>query len=226
MSSKSDPEIHWGYEGDRGPGCWGDLSPSFVLCKSGREQSPIDIPSTTPVNPADLVFDYAPSALHIVNNGHSIQANYDPGSGLEADGERYELVQFHFHNPSENTVDGMATEMEMHLVHQNGQGEIAVVGVFLVEGAENKAYAPVFDHMPDAPGDPVDVAGVARGCRCTVAGGSQLLALGRVADDAAMYGGREVVDVAGAGGIVRGTDSGVQGIVHRERPAGAADECA
>ena len=35
-----------------------------------------------------------------------------------------------------------------------------MVGVFLVEGAENEAYAPVFDNMPDAPGDPVDVAGV------------------------------------------------------------------
>ncbi len=100
------------------------------MCKSGREQSPIDIPSTAPVNPADLVFDYASLALHIVNNGHSIQANYDPGSGLEVDGERYRLLQFHFHNPSENTVDGVATEMEMHLVHVERPGRDCGGGCF------------------------------------------------------------------------------------------------
>lgn len=160
VADNAGSHVHWGYEGEIGPEHWSDLSPDFVLCKSGREQSPIDIPGRAAFNPPDLVFDYYPSALHIANNGHSIQANYDAGSSLRVDGESYPLVQFHFHNPSENTVDGVATEMEMHLVHVSERGEIAVVGVFLVEGEANAAYAPVFDNMPSEEGETVDVAGV------------------------------------------------------------------
>jgi carbonic anhydrase len=160
VTSKTAPDVHWGYEGDIGPDRWGDLCPEFAMCKTGRAQSPIDVPSSASANPADLIFDYHPSALHIVNNGHSIQANYDADSALRVDGQSYELLQFHFHNPSETTVDGVATPMELHLVHVNGSGEIAVVGVFLAEGAHNAAYAPVFDNMPPTVGEPVTVAGV------------------------------------------------------------------
>ncbi|MBW7882941.1 MAG: carbonic anhydrase family protein [Caldilineaceae bacterium] len=153
-------DIHWSYGGDTGPEYWGDLSPEFATCSSGTEQSPIDIASAAPLNPADLVFSYEPSALTVVNNGHTIQANYDPGSTFEVDGLSYQLLQFHFHNPSEHTVDSSATPMELHLVHKNDRGELAVVGVFLIEGAENAALAPVFANMPDEEGEPVAVDGI------------------------------------------------------------------
>jgi len=154
------PSPAWGYAEDNGPAKWGDLAPQNVLCKTGKKQSPIDIPSTANLNPDDLVFDYVPSALQIVNTGNSIQVNYDAGSALVVDGQRYPLIQFHFHNPSENTVDGLATPMEMHLVHVTQRAEIAVVGVFLVEGNEHAAYAPVFDNMPPVAGDLVTEAGL------------------------------------------------------------------
>ena len=159
MPARHKPLPVWGYTEANGPAVWGDLSPHYALCKTGKRQSPIDIPSTAPHNPDDLVFDYAPSALQIFNTGNSIQANYDAGSALEVDGQRYPLIQFHFHNPSENTVDGITTPMEMHLVHITAHADVAVVGVFLVEGNENVAYAPVFDHMPRCAGDSVHVGG-------------------------------------------------------------------
>jgi hypothetical protein len=49
-----------------------------------------------------LEFNYAPGPLHVVDNGHTIQVNVDPGSSLTVAGQRYELVQFHFHHPSEH----------------------------------------------------------------------------------------------------------------------------
>ena len=153
-------EVNWGYDGDEGPDHWGDLCPAYKMAKTGAHQSPIDIISSTLANPADLLFDYQPSALNIVNTSHTIQANDDAGSTLQVDGLTYELVQYHFHNPSENTVDGSATPMEMHLVHRNGNGDIAVVGVFLVDGKENEAYAPVFDNMPATIGEPVTIPDV------------------------------------------------------------------
>ena len=153
-------DIHWGYEGESGPEHWGDLSPDYATCADGMEQSPIDIASTTESNPADLEFSYQPSALTIVNNGHTIQANYDEGSSLGVDGESYALLQFHFHSPSEHTVDDGAAPMELHMVHQNADGDLAVVGILLVEGAENEALAPVFDNLPATEGEPEAIDGV------------------------------------------------------------------
>ncbi|MCB0130091.1 MAG: carbonic anhydrase family protein [Caldilineaceae bacterium] len=153
-------EIHWSYDGDTGPAYWGELSPDWALCGSGESQSPIDIPSSAASNPADLMPIYGPSALTIFNNGHTVQVNYDAGSTLELDGETYELLQFHFHASSEHTVNGVARPMEMHLVHANEDGDLAVVGVFLEEGADNAVFAPIFDNMPAEESEPEAVADV------------------------------------------------------------------
>lgn len=140
--------VHWSYEGKEGPEHWGELSPDFALCAAGVEQSPVDIPASAAVNPADLVFNYQPSALKIQNNGHTIQVDYDPGSTLEVDGVPYELWQFHFHGPSEHTLNGEFSPMEMHLVHRSAEGGLVVVGVMIEGGDENEALAPVWGNLP------------------------------------------------------------------------------
>lgn len=152
--------VHWSYEGAEGPEFWGDLSPDFALCSTGTEQSPIDVPSATTVNPAEIVFNYQPTALTILNNGHTVQINYDPGSSIDVGGKTYELKQFHFHTPSEHAVDSNHTAMEMHLVHQSADGQLAVVGVMLKSGGENSAYQPVFANMPAQEAEPAAVADV------------------------------------------------------------------
>jgi carbonic anhydrase len=151
---------HWGYDGDTGPAHWGDLSPDYVLCGTGQSQSPIDIPSSAPTNPADLGMAYQPSAVNIFNNGHTIEVEYDHGSTLTVDGSDYQLLQYHLHAASENTVDGNHYPMEVHFVHQNAEGRLAVIGVFLQEGAESAAYAPIFANLPTSEGEPEAVPGV------------------------------------------------------------------
>lgn len=151
--------VHWSYEGEEGPAHWGALSPDFAACSSGLQQSPVDIPADAPVNPADIVFNYSPSALTVLNNGHTIQANYDAGSSITIDGMDYQLLQFHFHSDSEHTVAGQPSPMEAHFVHGNAAGQLAVVGVMLKQGDANAALEPVFANMPAAAGDPVAVAG-------------------------------------------------------------------
>lgn len=149
--------IHWGYEGDIGPDKWGDLSPDFATCSTGLEQSPIDIPADAAVNPADIQFNYQPSNLTVVNNGHTIQANYDEGSSITVDGVTYNLLQFHFHEHSEHTLAGQPGTMEVHFVHRNDEGKLAVVGAMMNVGAENQILAPVWTNMPAEEGDPVAV---------------------------------------------------------------------
>jgi carbonic anhydrase len=142
--------VHWTYEGEEGAAHWSGLSPDFVLCQSGSRQSPIDLGGST-LEEKDLpniVFHYQPSKINILNNGHTIQVNYDAGSYIEVDGVRYDLLQVHFHAPSEHSIKGKLAEAELHLVHKSAAGGLAVVGVLIDKGSANSAIQPVWDNLP------------------------------------------------------------------------------
>ena len=151
---------HWSYEGETGPAHWGDLKPEYAIAKSGKRQSPIDLDVADMTEVPELAVAYKPTKLNIVNNGHAIQVNYDQGSSASFGGDRFDLLQFHFHSPSEHTVDGQHRAMEMHLVHRNAQGKLGVIGVFVEEGEENAALARIWAHLPKRAGAPKTVAGV------------------------------------------------------------------
>ncbi|HHD11293.1 MAG TPA: carbonic anhydrase family protein [Deltaproteobacteria bacterium] len=152
-------KAHWGYEGKTGPEHWGELSKEFELCSKGKEQSPVDISNPVPEKMKPLKFSYKKAKkLHVVNNGHTIKVSYPAGSIFDApNGKKYELLQFHFHAPSEHTVGGKAYPMEMHLVHKSKDGKIAVVGVFIKEGAHNKAIEKIWEELPEKEGETEDV---------------------------------------------------------------------
>ena len=152
---------HWGYEGEGGPESWGKLSPEFSTCAAGHSQSPIDIGKTSPASlpkeraafgPAELKIVHHEHVEDAVNNGHTIQVNYTDGDTLAVGDARFELVQYHFHAPSEHTVGGKRYPMEMHLVHKSAAGALAVIGVLIEQGAHNAAFDPVWSHLPKAKG--------------------------------------------------------------------------
>jgi len=152
---------HWTYKGEKGPRFWGRLDPDFSLCKDGHSQSPIDIAKTAPASLKELKADFSPAKLQIVhhehvadeiNNGHTIQVNYSEGDTLTIGDADYELIQFHFHSPSEHTVKGKQYPMEMHFVHKAASGALAVVGVFIERGAHNAAFDPIWANLPSKKG--------------------------------------------------------------------------
>ncbi len=149
--------LHWAYSGTEGPDHWGELSDDFAVCATGHAQSPVDLSGEEAADLPDIIFNYQPSALNILNNGHTIQVNYEPGSTIDLNGTTYELKQFHFHVHSEHTIDGMAYPLEMHLVHQNAEGQLAVVGVMAEAGAVNDPLAAVWENMPTAADETVHV---------------------------------------------------------------------
>lgn len=144
---------HWGYEGEHGPAHWGHISKEYADCSKGKSQSPIDISGAQDENLADIAFNYKSSKINIVNNGHTVQVNYDEGSSIKVNGSEYKLLQFHFHDPSEHTVGGKSFAVELHLVHKNDKGELAVVGVLIEKGTENPAYKTVWANMPKKAGE-------------------------------------------------------------------------
>ena len=151
--------VEWGYTGDTAPSEWASLSDHFVLCATGTCQSPIDISSPQRADLPNPRFDYSTSSINIVNNGHAIQVNCDPGSVLELDGKSFDLLQFHFHAPSEHRVGGRSFPMEMHMVHKADDGQLAVVSVLIAQGRDNPALAPVWAYLPASEGPATTVPG-------------------------------------------------------------------
>jgi carbonic anhydrase len=157
-------EKHWAYETTdetEGPEAWGAL-PGAAACAVGKSQSPVALASAsaTARDLPNLAFAYGAVPLRATNNGHTVQFDAAGAGTVTADGVTYTLSQFHFHAPSEHTLDGRRYPMEMHLVHLDAAGNAAlVVGVFLEEGAENAALAPAFHALPRAAGETLAPAG-------------------------------------------------------------------
>lgn len=163
----------WGYDGDRGPLHWGKLGPDSSLCEKGMNQSPIDLLRTRKTTLDDLQFSYRDAPFHVVNNGHTLQEveplsetaksrypkhgqtvlHSDKDSTIEFDGDLYLLEQFHFHTPSEHTIDHRHYPMELHLVHHNERHETAVVAVFMEEGKHNPFFETFLEHAPSKVGE-------------------------------------------------------------------------
>jgi len=121
------------------PATGGSHDDPYLICEKGKRQSPIDISSTTLQDTqGDLLFRYAPTNIHVIHDGHSVQAINEAPSMVIYRGNSYQLMQLHFHEPSEHHIDGTSYAMEMHLVHKNSQGQILVVGVLIQLGTENK----------------------------------------------------------------------------------------
>jgi carbonic anhydrase len=143
---------HWSYSGATGPEHWASEDPSFAACGSGKHQSPVDIEHAVVEPLPPIQFAYQPIPLTVTDTGHSFQVNAPSGSGgITVGGARYELVQLHFHRPSEEEIQGHRYAMVAHLVHKNANGELAVVAVLIRKGETNPLLSSVFEHFP-APG--------------------------------------------------------------------------
>jgi len=160
---------HWGYKPDNGPAHWGELNPDWVLCAEGQKQSPVDLAGASrqqleemkmAIPAANLRIVHQTHVLDAIDNGHTIQINYDSGETFTIGNESYELRQYHFHSPSEHTVNGRHYPMEMHLVHISKDKKLAVIGVFIEEGRHNAAFDAIWSNLPQKAGQEVHIEDV------------------------------------------------------------------
>ena len=216
----------WTYEGPRGSDHWAELDSQYAAC-SGKEQSPIDIQDTQKADLPELRFDYRPALIpYVTNNGATIRVNYEaPGSGdfLIVGDTRYQLVQFHFHRPSEERIRGKAYDMVLHLMHQSSDGKVVGVAVLLKAGRTNATIAKLWAHMPMSEGEvkvdglevnPLDLVPLKRG----------LLHLPGLADRSALQRRRHLVRAENASGNFHAADRGVRQVVSARCAAAAAAE--
>ncbi|MDP1734967.1 MAG: carbonic anhydrase family protein [Sulfuritalea sp.] len=155
--------VHWAYEGAGAPANWGKLRNEYATCGTGQRQSPIDIREGIKVNLETIRFDYKPTQFRIVDNGHTLQVTVGEGMAMHVMGKRYELIQFHFHRPAEERVNGKLYDMVVHLVHKNDEGQLAVIAVLLEKGAEHPLIQTLWNNMPleremeVTPAEPIDL---------------------------------------------------------------------
>ena len=134
---------HWSYSGDTGPAHWGELDPEFFMCKEGKNQSPVDMNRFVKTKLKKLKATYSGNARTVVNNGHTIKVETMGRNEVVVDGIPFNLLQFHFHTPSENTIEGKHYPMEAHFVHKSKDGEVLVVALMFEEGERNSALDKV-----------------------------------------------------------------------------------
>lgn len=166
---------HFEYSGDIGPANWAKLSPAYAACASGKSQSPVNIASTHDAKLPELDVKYSTLALTFSNNGHAVQANYSagstladqyhhrapykshvmyaPGSTIGHLGATFELKQFHFHSPSEHQVNGKNMPAEVHFVHADKAGNLAVIAVFVEGGPANPTVSQLWQKLPGKEGE-------------------------------------------------------------------------
>lgn len=147
----------WGYSGKTGPDNWAKLSPEYSAC-AGSNQSPINLTGFIDAKLKPIIFNYKDAGSEILNNGHTVQINTIAGSSISIDGIQLDLKQFHFHAPSENLIKGKSFPLEVHLVHADKDGNLAVVAVMFTEGKANKALAQAWAQMPQKEGDKISLS--------------------------------------------------------------------
>ena len=151
---------HWNYEhSHEGPTHWAELDHAFETCAKGTTQSPIDIRNAVKADLPALQFGYGVAAPTIVNNGHTIQVNLPTGQTLKVGDATYELLQFHFHTPSEEALNGKHAAMVGHFVHKNAVGEWGVIAILMQPGKYSAAFEPVFANLPRK-GESINVDGL------------------------------------------------------------------
>ena len=144
---------HWGYTGSEGPEEWANLNPAYQLCEKGHAQSPVDISGVEKASLGRIRINYKSGPSNIVNNGHTVQVNMRKGSYMIVARKKYRLLQFHFHAPSEHTVNGKPADMVIHFVHQARNGKLAVLAVLLESCNENNIIGKLWRSIPLQAGD-------------------------------------------------------------------------
>lgn len=160
-------EVHWSYEGEGGPEHWAELRPEYATCAKGQRQSPIAIDDREalqgPAEPVD--FHYRASLGSVTNNGHTLEVKVYGDNNITVRGTTFQLVQFHFHHPSEERINGQTYPMVAHLVHRSDSGQLAVVAVLFEVGDANPLIDKVWTYVPldvnDTVRTPADLVHVA-----------------------------------------------------------------
>ena len=145
-------EIHWTYQGETSPEHWAEIEQNSD-CNGNRQSTVNIIDINTKAQPfgfKKLHRKYSPTTeiSEVVNNGHTVQFNFDKGDSIQYQNKTFHLSQIHFHEPSEHTINGIRYPLEIHLVHTSKQKEYTVFSILAKEGADSQLFEFLESFLP------------------------------------------------------------------------------
>ena len=153
------PEPDWTYTGDSGPANWSSLSDDYATCGEGLQQSPVDISGSIYRLSSEpyIMFDYRGVAVSAINNGRQVSFTFEGNNWLHTSVSTYLLKTAHLHTPSEHTIEGKSYLAELHFIHADDEGNVAVVALLAGFGPPTSAMQQMLDEAPDPGEEPRDV---------------------------------------------------------------------
>lgn len=151
LQQQSYAKESWSYSGETGPAHWAEIEKNAEC--NGQFQSPINIltldaKSSSDLPPLDLHYASSTIIHHVINNGHSIEYDFEAGDYIHYKSDEYILKQIHFHEPAEHTINGVRYPLVIHMVHQNSKGAYLVLAVMAIEGEESAPFAFLESYLP------------------------------------------------------------------------------
>ena len=137
----------WGYEGPGGPEHWATLAEAYAGC-AGEQQSPVDLTGYEQGGGGPLSFSYGSDASAVRYDGRFVHADFEDDNMLRAGERTFGLKSAHLHAPSEHRIDGAEFAAELHLVHADGEGDLAVVGLLFEPGEPSPLVQAILDATP------------------------------------------------------------------------------
>ncbi|EON62622.1 hypothetical protein W97_01846 [Coniosporium apollinis CBS 100218] len=142
----------FGYTSLQGPVNWANLAADNEACRTGKNQSPINLQPGVTAQAAEAPIIDIPNVefADFENLGTTIEVVVN-GTTTVA-GRQFNLVQFHLHTPSEHRINEEYFPLEMHMVHQaaDNSGDIAVLGALFqlsTDGSTTALLASLTHHM-------------------------------------------------------------------------------
>ncbi len=149
----ADQTTSWSYSGDTGPQAWGNLNETFSTCRTGKNQSPVNLDHFVDGYLERLDQRYKRRPAEITNDGHTIRVTPEPGSYIRLNGVRYNLKEFHFHAPSEHNIKDKTFPLEAQLVHQDSKGNTVIVAVMFEQRRGNRFLSELWKQIPEKVGE-------------------------------------------------------------------------
>ncbi len=149
-SPVTDYAVEWGYDAPGGPQNWASLAEEYSACGDGKQQSPIDITGYEEGDAEAIAFFYGTDAAAVRNDGKAVYVDYGPGNTLSIGRRTFELKSAHIHSPSEHRIDGASLAAELHLVHADADGQMAVAAQLFSLGEPSPTVQAILDAAPAA----------------------------------------------------------------------------
>ncbi len=130
----------WNFGDGEAPERWSLENSQYALCDAGLMQSPIDLAEAKATGDITVTTNYGDVASTLAISEEKLQLDFSAGLMMQSGNKTFNLLQVHFHTPSEHAISGKRYPLVAHFVHATETGELGVLGVMFEEGQANPAF--------------------------------------------------------------------------------------